>query len=301
MIALRKFFSVVLALVGLSHTPAQAAGDLDGWLEIEGRAVYSDRSIVDGDSIESTGVGASVDAGFEWKNGRTAVQFDLGASAFEFSDEDRDTRTGLRAVGQVSHAITPDVSITLAAGHWDDITTLEAREVDQDAVAIGVGYEDRPHRLRATAQYRERTYETAVPARGQGMRYDIDYTYRFGSWHWARLDLRAEDIDSENTRRGYERQIVRASFSKPLDPDRLWRLRPQIEWRSWKYEGRRVVDDPDRDLRKDSFVAPEIGVSYGKLDGLQARLRAAYQFRTSNDPRYRADAPYVDMRIGYRF
>ncbi|MDG6079404.1 hypothetical protein E3U23_09390 [Erythrobacter litoralis] len=296
-----RFLAAIFAIGALSATPALAADETDVWLEAEARAAYSDRAVVDGDSIEASGGGVGIDAGFEWKNGRTAVQFDLGAAVFEFTDEDRDMRTSTRAVASLAHQVADDIAISVSAGHWDDITTLEARRTDQDAIAVEVGYEKRPHRVRASAQYREREYESVTPSRGNGMRYDADYTYRFGSWYWARVDLRAEDIDSDHTRRGYERHTIRASFSAPVDEARLWRVRPQIEWRQWEYDDRRVLENESGALRKDAYLAPEIGFSYGKLSGLKARLRAAYQFRTSNDPRYRADAPYLDFRIGYRF
>ncbi len=289
------------ALGAAGPIPLQAQDTFQPYAEIEARGVYSDRAVVDGDSIEASGGRAAFDAGFVWRTGRTAVQFDLGADIFEFTDDERERRTSLRAAAEISREILPDVTLSVAAGHWDDITTLEARRTDQDAVALALAYENRPHRLHASAQYRAREYEAATAATGNGMRYDGDYTYRLGSWHWARLDLRAEDIDSEDSRRGYERYIARASYSVPLDRAKRWRLRPQVEWQSWEYDERLTVQDFATARRKDSYVAPEIGLAYGKLSGLKARLRAAYQFRTSNDARYRGDAPYLDLRIGYRF
>lgn len=298
---LTRLAAIAAALLAVGSAPLYAQDAFEPYAEIEARGVHSDRAVVDGDSIEASGAGASLDTGFVWRGGRTAVQFDLGAEIFEFSDDDRETRTSLRVVGEVSREIVPDVTLSLAAGHWDDITTLEARRTDQDAVALALAYENRPHRLRTSAQYRAREYEAATPSTGSGMRYDADYTYRLGSWHWARLDLRAEDIDSDDSRRGYERYTARASYSVPLDDAKRWRLRPQIEWQNWEYDERQVRDGSGMALRKDSYFAPEIGLAYGKLSGVKARLRAAYQFRTSNDARYRADAPYFDLRIGYRF
>ena len=288
---------LLLALVA----PAAHAGDsTEVWLEAEARAVHSDRAVVDGDAIEASGVGTALDAGFQWTNGKTAVQFDLGASVFDFADDERETRTSVRAVASVSQEIVPDVSVTLEAGHWDDITTLEARKTDQDAIGVSLAYEKRPHRLRGSAQYVAREYAAATPATGDGMRYEADYTYRFGAWRWARLDLRAEDIDSADPARGYARQMARASASLPLDPSRRWRLRPQIEWRAWRYDSRTIATGSGT-RREESYIAPEIGLAYGGLAGLKARLRAAYQFRRSNDPRYREDAPYLDLTVGYRF
>lgn len=289
---------LAVPLLALAAAPAHA-GEVDVWLEAESRAVHSDRAVVDGDSIEASGIGTSLDGGFSWTGGRTEVQFDLGAAVFDFTDEDRSTRTSLRAVASVAHEIVPDVTIAVAVGHWDDITTLEARETDQDAVGVSLAYASRPHRLRAEVQYLAREYAGAVPSTGEALRYEADYTYRFAAWTWARLDLRAEDVDSKDDLRGYERQTIRLSGSVPLDSARRWRLRPQVEWRGWTYDKRTV--EATAIPREESYVAPEIGLAYGKTEGLKARLRAAYQFRTSNDPRYRRDAPYIDLAIGYRF
>ena len=288
-------------LTALCGATAYAQDGTNLYVEIEARGVYSSRAVVDGDAIESSGGGASIETGFEWRQGRTAVQFDLGAEIFDYTDESRPRRETLRAVASLSHEVIADVTISVAAGHWEDIVTLESLETDQDAVALDVTYEDRPHRVGLGAQYRKREYAGGRVSTGEGMRFDADYTYRFGSWHFARLDLRAEDIDSDHPRRGYERHTVRASYSVPLDKAKTWRFRPQIEWRSWEYDGRRVLDTGGEPLRKDRYIAPEIGFTYGKTDGLKARLRAAWQFRDSNDRRYREDAPYVDLRLGYRF
>ena len=289
-----------VACAGFGAGTAHAQDGFDAYAEIEARAVQSDRRVVDGDDVESSGVGASLDAGFEWRSGRTEVQFDLGASIFDFSSETRPTRESGSATASIAHEVVDEVTVELGAGHWEDITTLEARQTDQDAVRLRVTWEDRKNRVRIGAQYREREYETPnTLTTGDGMRYDFQYNRRFGAWHWARIDLRAEDIDSENTRRGYERYVARASYSRPI-AKRL-RLRPEIEYRRWKYDGRRVVSDPARPLREDSYIAPEIGLAYGGLSGLRARASAAYQFRSSNDPRFGEDAPYIDVRVSYRF
>ena len=297
-----KRLTLALAAIAASLTAPAAAKDVvAAYVEMEARAVQSDREVVDGDDIESSGAGLGIDAGFTWKEGRTEVQFDLGAEVFDFSEDGRLTRESASAQLTLTQEITPEISLSASVGHWEDIVTLEARQTDQDAVQGEIKYENRTHRLRLRAQYREREYERVTPSTGKGMRYDFQYNYRIGSWHWARLELRTEDIDSDHSRRGYERHMVRVGYSLPLDRDKKWRLRPQLEYRDWTYDGRTVLDEPDAALRNDSYIQPEIGLAYGKSDGLKARARVAYQFRSSNDPRYREDAPYLDFTVGYRF
>lgn len=298
---MKRMMIALGAMSALLAVPASAKDGVDAWVELEARAVQSDRTIIDGDDIESSGAGVSVDVAFQWTNGRTEVQFDLGAEVFDFSEETRNTRESGSASVMVSQGINDNLSVAVNAGHWEDIVTLEARQTDQDAIRGEVQYEDKVHRVRLRAQYREREYESVTPSTGNGMRYDAQYNYRFASWHWARVELRAEDINSDHPRRGYERYMVRASYSLPLDSGKNWRLRPQLEYRDWTYDERWVLDDPAGELRHDSYIQPEIGLAYGKSNGLKARLRAAYQFRSSNDPQYTEDAPYFDLRVAYRF
>lgn len=293
--------AILAALFAAPASPASAKDGIDAWAEIGGRAVHSDRTVTEGDEVESSGIGASIDSGFEWKSGRTQVQFDLGASVFDYSDETRDTRESATASLSVIQGLNETVHVGVAAGHAEDIATLEAYTVDQDAIRAEVQYEDKVHRIRLRAQYREREYDVATPSKGKGMRYDAQYNHRFAAWHWARLEARAEDIDSADPRRGYERYMVRAAYSHPLDADKMWRLRPQIEYWNWTYDGRRVLDADDGALRHDSNFQPEIGLAYGKTNGLQGHARAAYQFRNSNDPRYDKSAPYLELSLGYRF
>ena len=293
--------AALAALVTLPATPGHARNGVDIWAEIGARAVQSDRTVTEGDEVESSGVGVSADGGFEWRNGRTQVQFDLGASIFDYEDEARGTRRSLSASATVGQGLSETVSVAVSAGHLEDTPTLEAYHTDQDAIRVEVQYEDKVHRIRLRAQYREREYDLATPTKGKGMRYDAQYNHRIAAWQWARLEALAEDIDSADARRGYERYMVRASYSHPLDGQKMWRLRPQIEYWNWTYDGRRVLDTVDGDLRHDSYVQPEVGLSYGKTEGLQGRARAAYQFRNSNDPRYEKSAPYFEVIVGYRF
>ncbi|TMM48189.1 hypothetical protein [Qipengyuania marisflavi] len=292
---------LIAATLMLGAVPAHAKDGVDVWAELSARAVDSSRAVFEGDDIDSSGVGVAAAAGFEWKNGRTSVQFDLGAQIFDYSEDTRETRESATASATLAQELNDTLSVAVTVSHAEDIVTLEARETDQDAVRVEVKYETKQDRLRLRAQYRAREYRssTIVDDQGEGFRYDAQYNRRIGSWHWARLDVQFDDIDSDTARRSYHRMTVRGSYSLPVA--KKLRLRPQLEYRSWTYDERRVLGDPASELRQDSYVAPEIGLDYGGSSGLRARLRAAYQFRTSNDPRYSDDAPYLDLTIGYRF
>lgn len=296
---LRRLAHAALALL-LLPAPALAADGVDGWAEVTLRAVESNRAVVEGDDIDSSGIGIAVDTGFEWKGGRTAVQFDLGAEAFDYSDNTRETRQSATGGVTLSHELGDNLTLAVTASHGEDIVTQESRETDQDAVRGEVTWQKGDDRVRLRAQYRWREYLSDAADRAEGLRVDAQYQRRFGNYHWLRLDAAREDLDAVNPLRGFERTTLRASYSRPVA--KYLRLRPTIEYRDWTYDARRVGGDPDAPLRRDRYVAPEIGLSYGHVDrGPQARLRAAWQLRSSNDPAYREDAPYFEAAIGWRF
>ncbi|GAA4642209.1 hypothetical protein GCM10023115_04340 [Pontixanthobacter gangjinensis] len=281
---------------------ANPASSKDG-IEISGdlsvRAVQAERGVFQGEDVESSGAGARAEAGFEWTRGKTEIQFDLSATVFDFSDENRETRESASAGLTIAHSVSDTVTLAVYARRSENIVTLESRSADQTSAGAEFQYEDDDNRIRLRAEYRTRDYDGTTTSSGSGMRFDAQYNRRFGSWHWARIDLRAEDIDSDNPRRGYERYTAKFSYSLPI-AKRL-RLRPEISMRAWEYDNRAVPDGQNDILRKDSMVAPEIGLAYGKLTGFYGRARASYEFRSSNDPRYREDAPRFELSIGYRF
>lgn len=300
---IRAFACAVLAFAACALPQVAQAGDdpVSVWGEISTRAVQSSRSITNGDDIDSSGVGASADAGFRWTKGRTSVQFDLGAEAFSYSDDNRGTRDGWNAGVEVAHKVSDEITVALAATHHDDIVTLESLSSDQDALRAEVTWERNDDKVTLGAQYRQREYREKSADRGDGMRYTAEYQRHFGSYHWARLYASRESLEADSARRSYDRTILRASYSVPVFAKRL-RLRPQIEYRDWTYDDRRVGDDPAAALRHDSYVAPEVGLAYGRSDrGINLWARAAYQFRKSNDPEYSKDAPYLSLTMGYKF
>ncbi|WP_128891462.1 hypothetical protein [Erythrobacter sp. HKB08] len=299
---LKKHALTTLCAIGTALSVPHAAQAKDG-IEVGGdisvRAVQAERAVFEGTDVESSGVGASASADFTWKNGRTSVQFDLDATIFDYSDDTRPTRESVGAGLTLRQELSDEVEVAVEVRHSENIVTLESREADQTSVRAEVKWEDRKNRVRLRAQYREREYDDLARSTGNGWRFDAQYNRRLGSWHWIRADFRVENIDSTAVRRSYDRQIAAVRYSVPIAKN--LRLRPEVEFRRWTYDERYVADDPTADRRRDTMIAPEIGLAYGRSRGLYGRLQASYEFRNSNDMRFDADAPRLDLRIGYRF
>ena len=296
---LKSVACILSGVFALAACQASAKDDFDLFAEVSSRVVQAERGVFQGEDVESSGVGARAKAGFEWTSGRTEIQFDLSATVFDFSNDDRETRESASSGLKITREISDTVSMAVYARRSENIVTLESSSADQTSVGGQLEYETDSNRIRLRAEHRTRDYDGASRSTGSGMRFDAQYNRRFGSWHWARLDLRAEDIDSTNSRRGYERYTAKVSYSLPIA--KKLRFRPEISLREWEYDGRIVPGGQNATLRKDSMVAPEIGFAYGKLTGLYARASASYEFRSSNDMRYRDDAPRFDLSVGYRF
>jgi hypothetical protein len=94
---------------------------------------------------------------------------------------------------------------------------------------------------------------------------------------------------------------VNAAFDYSRPIARNVRLLAGIEARRWTYDGRIAQGAAPGVRRKDSLVAPEIGLSYGRPQGLYATGRASYQFRQSNDARFGKNGPRITVAVGFRF
>lgn len=295
--------SAIMLTCGLSLPVAAFAKDaltFDGRVEV--RAVQSDLDFDEGEDIDSSGVGARGDIGANWQaSNKTAVRIAIDASVFDYNDEDRDTLESVGGRLQVTHTVSDEVEVRGYVRRVENIAVLEANSADQTSGGVRLQWEKGNDRLRLTGEYREREYDTTTPAKGDGYRVTAEYSRRFGSYHWLQFRLRHEDMQSDDAaRRSYDRQAARVKYSHPI-AKRL-RLRPSVEYRQWKYDSRIARGDPDGDLRKDSYFAPAIDLSWGRATrGLYALANAEYRIRTSNDERYDSNAIRVGLRVGYRF
>ncbi|WP_427969102.1 hypothetical protein [Altererythrobacter sp.] len=295
--------SLATGLWAISPVSAKDDGNFDVFARVELRAVQSDLDFNEGDDVDSSGFGASGDVGAQWEpNEKTKVRVKIDASVFDYHDKSRDTRESIGGTIQLTHQVSEEIELRMRARRVENIAVLETlATADQSSADARLQWERGDDRIRLSAQYREREYDLSTPAKGHGYRLDAQYSRRLGSYHWIRLDLRHEEMDSKDSpRRSYRRSGARIKYSLPI-AKRL-RVRPSLEYREWKYDSRIARGDPDGSLREDSFVAPGVDIAWGRDSrGLYASASAEYRLRKSNDERYGDDAIRVGLRIGYRF
>ena len=222
------------------------------------------------------------------------------ATVFDYTDDTRDTRQSWGVRVTAIQKITKTVNFELEARHSEDIVVLESTQADQDALAAQLEWSKGNDRVRVEAEYRKRQYEAGSGGKGDGLRYAAQYNRRLGAYQWVRLDVSHEDIDSDNPVRGYKRDRAVIKYSLPV-AERL-RVRPSLDYRTWKYDGRVAQGDPDGAMRRDRVVTPAVELAYGSdTRGVYARASAGYEFRMSNDERYGDNAPRLQATVGYRF
>lgn len=292
--------ALALAAPALGQEGAAQPIEFDALIELRG--VESDLNFDEGEDIDSSGIGARVRLGAEYRPAQnTEIRIEGEARIFEFRDEDRGSLDS--AIGRltVTQQISDELHIRAHVRRYENIAVLEAFSADQTSVGGRVQWERGNDRVRLDADYREREYDTRLPGNGDGYRLSGQYNRRFGPYHWLRFDLSHEDIESDNApRRSYDRQVARVKYSHPVH--KRIRLRPSLEYRQWDYDARIARGDPEGDLRRDSYVAPAIEISAGRATrGLYGLASAEYRIRTSNDERFDDNAIRIGVRLGYRF
>ena len=289
-----------LALVA----PYTASAQTEGWsLEPDARielgvvsaqsATRDEQIVVDGDALTAR---AQIGVDFEDNNSRFRLEADrievvrLGQGR---SDSNRDRLTAL-----FQQELNDDWDVEFRARFYDDLVTAESSDTDEIQGSMRVSYEPtREHRVRVRATWREREYDngTAPQSKGDGARVDAQYRRRLGRYHYITIDGRAESISSDDPRRGYSRESIKAAYTRPITPD--LRVRPAIEVLRTRFDGR-ITDDGDR--RKDTLVAPEVELLWwpGKV---RVEAEAKYIFTQSNQITRDRQGYRFTLTVGYVF
>ncbi len=304
--AVKSVSRFAFIMAGACASPAMAQDDGESALQfdglVEGRGVASDLDFDEGENIDSSGIGARIRLGADYSIGsKTEIRGEVEARHFSFRDDTRDSLQSYIGRLQVTHEVSDELQVRAHARRYENISVLEASQADQTSAGARVQWSRGDDRLRVSAEYRERQYDTTVPADGDGYQVAAQYNRRLGSYHWFRIDLRHEDMQSDNApRRSFNRQVARIKYSLPVS--KRVRVRPSIEYRQWDYDARIAVGDPNGDLRKDSYVAPAVELSWGRATrGPYALASLEYRLRDSNDTRFDSDAIRAGVRVGYRF
>lgn len=288
---------LVLSIATLGLTPAAAIAQGEGWtLSPSARvevgivsaetATRDEQIVVDGDALTFRGQLA-----FDLEDDDT--RFRLEADRIEVvrlgdgrSDSNRD-----RITAQVDQELSHAWDIQLRGRYYDDLVTAESSDTDELQASVRVTYEPkRAHRVRVRASWREREYDNGTGGEqttGEGPRVDVQYRHRLGRYHYVTVDARAEEINSDDPQRGYQRQSAKISYTYPLSRD--LRVRPAMIYLNTTFDGR-LTETGTR--RNDELFVPEVELLWWPG---QWRIEAEAKYITSSSNLATRN------REGYRF
>lgn len=298
---LRSLITIAVAAT-LTLTAQSVRAETEWGARIEAQVVQSELDQDDGDDIDSSGFGIRGDVNFTISpTERTSITADATARAFDYNDDDRETREIYGAALTINQKLSDHVELRLSARRIENIAVLEADSADQTSAEARLQLQRGNSRVRVAAEYRTREYDMTGNPDGDGYKISVQYNRRIGPYHWVRLDARHEDMQSdESPRRSYNRQVFQLSYSHPV-AKRL-RLIPSLQYRQWEYDSRIAQGDPDGGLRHDEYIAPGLRIAYGSSTrGFYADASAEYRIRDSNDVRYDKNAVRAGLRVGFRF
>jgi hypothetical protein len=291
-----------LVLIGPGSARAAENSGIDPYAQVEFRAIQSDPNSDDGEELDSSGFGVGGEAGILLKPARqTRIRAEGNVSVFDYDEAARDTRTSYGGVVELNQALSREVEIGAYARRAENVAFLESSSANQSAVGASLQWEKDNDRLRFEGEYRARTYDTAAREQSDGYRLAAQYNRRFGPNQWLRVDVRHEDMESnDDPSRSHDRQSARIRYSLPVAPQ--LRVRPSVEYRQWSYDTRIAQGDPAGDTRQDHFVAPGVELAWGRDSrGPYAVAGTEYRIKSSNDTRYDNNTFRVSARLGYRF
>ena len=295
----------LLGAATMSFSPsAYAADGEEGWtLDPDARielGFVSAETTSDDDQIVLDGEAFTLrtQAGLDLANENTRFRLEADRIDVVRLGEGRRDSARDRFTAMVQQKVGKDWEFELRARHYDDYVTAESNDTDEWQGAAMVTYEPvQAHRFRVQATWREREYDRdAGPATtGQGPRFDADYRYRFGRYHYLQFDLRTESIESDDPERGYKRHSAKVSYTQPITPD--LRIRPAIEYLDTEFDGRIA---PDGARRNDRLIVPEVEALWwpGKW---RVEAEAKYIFTDSNEPARVREGYRVTLNVGYAF
>ncbi|MEL7198068.1 MAG: hypothetical protein AAGL10_07110 [Pseudomonadota bacterium] len=298
--ALARLVASLAALTALNPTYAQDTGwKLDPEIRFELGAVSAETAtrdeqfIVNGDAFT---VRAQASLDLEDDNTRFRVEADR-IEVIRLDEDRRDTNRD-RLTVLVEQELDDNWQIQARARYYDDLVTAESADTDEIQGSVRVRYEkDRKHRVLVRTSWREREYDngTGPQTNGSGPRVDAQYRRRFGRYNYLTFDLRAEEINSDDPRRGYERESAKVSYTQPITPD--LRVRPAIELLKTRFDNRVGSDGEDR---SDTLVAPEIEAHYWP-GPWRIEAEAKYIFSSSNLNSREREGYRLTLSVGYVF
>lgn len=240
-------------------------------------------------------------AGLDYGNQDTTISVEFDRIMIERFGEDRPSTDRDRLTATLSQRLDPAWDIALQLRRYDDLVTAEYNDTDALEAMAEIQFEpERAHRFRLGLTWRDREYDDGdgidgASSHGQGMKLSGEYRYRLGRYHYVSLDLRAEQIDSDNARREFTRQSLAASYTHPLTG--TLRVRPAMTVRHTRFPGRPTPTGEERD---DTYLTPEVEFLWwpGKV---RVEAEGKYVISGSNDPDRDRKGHRLALSIGYVF
>lgn len=206
----------------------------------------------------------------------------------EFEDAARTDRWQNAARLGVSYDLPGGTRLAAFGERSDNMLAAEFTSTDEWEFGGEVTHSfDAANRLQLGASWRERGYDDTTGSRGDGVRIDGEYRYRFGANHYAFLRGRYDTINSAEARRHLSRWLAEASYQRPLARD--LRLRGELSYQRLDFGGRLVAGGG---VRQDDLLWPELTLIWSPGPWRIAG-EARYIVRNSTDPAF--------DRSGYRF
>jgi hypothetical protein len=293
---------IIASVAGLSAASAQERrdqprddnSDLSGEISVSAVAA-SDRG---DDEDEAARSGFILRGGLDYERETSVGEFRLSydSAAYLYEDDDRPDRWSNRLALRYGGEVADDFRLSARIAYATNLATLEFRSADQAEVLTMAEYSPGDHRFRLTGGWRWRDYDDSTGSESSGPFAGAEYRYRIARDQFFSTELRYEDIDSADLRRGYHRTILEAFYQHPLGSQTQLRVGGSARW--WKFDDRVA---PNGERRSDSVLTPDLQLLHDFRSGLLLRGRLQYGLRESNDPAEDGDDRRATLTAGYRF
>jgi hypothetical protein len=214
----------------------------------------------------------------------------------EFEDEARTDRWQNAARLSVAFDLADATRVTAFGERSDNMLTAEFTSTDEWEFGGEVQHSfDEANRLSLGASWRERSYDDDAGSRGDGVRVDGEYRYRFGANHYAFLRGRYDEINSAEARRNLTRWLAEASYQRPIATD--LRLRGELSYQRLDFSGRPVAGGG---VREDDLFWPELTLIWSP-GAWRVAGEARYVVRNSTDPAFDRSGYRVEVEVSHAF
>lgn len=229
-------------------------------------------------------------------NDDVTVTFRNSVTRLEFEDPARSDRWQNAARLSASFGLSDATSLTAFGERSDNILAAEFTSTDEWEFGGEIMHSlDEANRVTLGASWRERSYDDAAGSRGDGIRIDGEYRYRFGANHYAFLRGRYDEINSPDARRNVSRWLAEASYQRPVAQD--LRLRGELSYQKLDFGGRPIAGGG---VRQDDLFWPELTLTWSPGPWRIAG-EARYIVRNSTDPAFDRSGYRFEMEVSHAF